>query len=105
MNYFITTHDCSVDMYLNLALYQLKVIGNYCQAIYCYKKVSELKLSLKESFSLIRLNINIWRALVEKLKRPNENCVELENLDVSMYYKYEALSQNFIDEIHNDVNL
>jgi hypothetical protein len=33
MNYFITTHDCSVDMYLNLALYQLKVIRNYCKAI------------------------------------------------------------------------
>jgi PAS domain-containing protein len=70
-----------------------------------YKKVSELKLSLKEHFSLIRLYINISRSLVEKLKRANENCVELENLDVSMYYKYEALSQNFIDEINNDVNL
>ena len=105
MNYFLTTHDCSVDMYLNLAMYQLKIIGNYCQAIYYYKKVSELKLSLKEYFSLIRLNINISRALVEKLKPSNENCVELEKLDVSMYYKYEALSQNFIDEITNDVNL
>jgi hypothetical protein len=105
MNYFVTTHDCSVDMYLNLSLYQLKIIGNYCQAIYYYKKVSELNLSLKEHFSLVRLNINISRTLVEKLKRPNENCVELENLDVSMYYKYEALSQNFIDEINNDVNL
>jgi len=105
MNYFLTTHDCSVDMYLNLGLYQLKVIGNYCQAIYYYKKVSELKLSLKEYFSLIRLNIYISRTLVAKLKPSNENCVELENLDVSMYYKYEELSQNFIDEINNDVNL
>jgi len=105
MNYFLSTYDCSVDMYLNLAMYQLKIIGNYCQAIYYYKKVSELKLSLKEYFSLIRLNINITRALVQKLKSPNENCPELENLDVSMYYKYEVLSKNFIDEINKDINL
>ena len=105
MNYFLFSHECSVDMYLNLSLYYLKVLGNYCQAIYYYKKATELKFNLREEFSFIRLSIEISKTLSEKLKPPNEQCSELENLDVSMYYKYDALSQNFIDEINNDVNL
>ena len=105
MNYFLFTHECSVDMYLNLSLYYLKVIGNYCQAIYYYKKATELKLSLREEYSFIRLSIQISKALVEKLKPSNEQCSELENLDVSMYYKYDSLSQSFLDEINNDANL
>jgi len=105
MNYFIFSHDCSVDMYLNLSLYFLKVIGNYCQAIYYYKKSTELKLNSREEFSFIRLSLQISKVLSQKLKPPNEQCSELENLDVSMYYKYDFLSQNFLDEINNDVNL
>ena len=105
MTYFLYIEECSADMYLNLSLYYLKVIGNYCQAIYYYKKVTELKLTLREEFSFIRLSIHISRALFEKLKPSNEQCTELENLDISMYYKYEELSLNFLEEINNDVNL
>ena len=103
MNYFLFTEDCSADMYLNLSLYYLKVIGNFCQAIYFYKKVTELKLTLREEFSFIRLNIQISKELVEKLRSSNEQCTELEHLNTSMYFKYEELSQNFLDEINNDI--
>ncbi len=105
MNYFISEHQCNVDMYLNLSLYYLRIIGNYCQAIYFYKKVKEMNLSAQEKFSFVRLNIQLSKAMVEKLKSSNENCVSLEHLDVSMYYKYDALSQSFVDEISKDVNL
>ena len=105
MNYFLYMETCSADMFLNLSLYYLKVIGNYCQAIYYYKKATEIKLNLREEFSLIRLSIQISHTLSEKLKPSNEQCTELENLDISMYYKYEELSHNFLDEINNDVNL
>ena len=105
MNYFINTHKCTADMYLNLSLYHLKVIGNYCQAIYYFRKVTELKLSLKEYYSLIRLNIQISKALIEKLKPSNEQCLELENLDISQYFKYDALSRDFLEEMNNDINL
>ena len=105
MNYFLFAKNSNPDMYLNLSLYYLTIIGNYCQAIYYFHKVSDLKLSAKEEFSCIRLNIIISNTLVETLKSSNEQCVSLENLDVSMYYKYDDLSQNFVDEISNDVNL
>ena len=105
MNYFLSKHGCTVDMFLNLSLYYLKVIGNYCQALYYFKQLFELKLSLKEEFTLTRLNIEISKSLLEKHKPPNEQNVTLENLDVTMYYKYDSLSQNFIDEISNDSHL
>ena len=105
MNYFLYKGECTADMYLNLSMYYLKIIGNYCQAIYYYKKVSEIKLSLREEFSFIRLNIAISQSLIEKLKNSNGQCSNLENLDVSMYFKYEELSRNFLNEINNDINL
>ena len=105
MNYFIFAEKCNADMYLNVSLYYLKVIGNYCQAIYFYRKVAELSLSYGERFTFFRLKTQIEKTLVEKLKPPNEQCNELENLDVSMYFKYEELSENFFDEIGLDVNL
>ena len=105
MNYFITAHEYNADMLLNLSLYYLKIIGNYCQSIYYYKKVSEMKLSLQEKFTFARLKIQLSKALIEKLKPSNEQCVALEHLDISMYYKYDALSQHFVDEISKDVTL
>ena len=105
MNYFIIAHEYNADMILNLSLYYLKIIGNYCQSIYYYKKVTEMKLSLQEKFTFVRLKIQLSKALIEKLKPSNEQCVALEHLDVSMYYKYDALSQNFVDEISKDVTL
>jgi PAS domain S-box-containing protein len=97
--------NCLVDIYINLSLYYLKKIGNYCQAIYFYKKVSEFILSYQEDFSFNRLNLLISKTLIEKLKPSNEQVSSLEYLDVSQYYKYDCLTQNFIDEISNDVNL
>ena len=38
------------------------------------------------------------------MKTANEPCFSLEDLNVTMYYKYEDLSQNFFDEMNNDVN-
>ena len=105
MNYFISSHEYNADMLINLSLYYLKIIGNYCQSIYYYKKVSEMTLTMQERFNFIRLQIQLSKALVEKLKPSTEENVTLEHLDVSMYYKYDALSQNFVDEINKDVTL
>jgi len=105
MTYITSIQNCTADIYLNLSLYYLKVIGNYCQAIYYYKKSTELNFTLRDEYSYTRLGILISTVLIEKLKPSNEQCTELENLDVTMYYKYDELSQNFLNEINNDVNL
>ena len=105
MQYFYYKNNFSFDMYINLSLYYFKIIGNYCQAILLYKKASKNIITLREHFSYIRLSIFIQKALKEKLKPSNELCPNLENLDVSMYYKYDKISKNLLDEINQDVSL
>ena len=67
-NYFLFKNSLSVDMYINLSLYYLKIIGNFCQAILLYKKAPKYIITLREHFSYIRLNFFIQKALKEKLK-------------------------------------
>jgi PAS domain S-box-containing protein len=105
MNFFIGHNYYSPNMVINMSLYFLEIIGNFCQAMFYYKKVKEMKLSIQEHFSFIRLKHKISQALVEKLKAANEVCYSLEDLNVTMYFKYEDLSKTFFDEMNNDVNL
>ena len=104
-NYFLFINHYSPDMIINLSLYYLEIIGNYCQAMYYFKKAKEMKLSFQELFSFERLKIKISKALIEKFKAPNEPCTSLEDLNVTIYFKYDDLSQKFIEEINSDVNL
>ncbi len=105
MNYFISQNYYSADMLINRSLYYLTILGNYCQAMFYYKKVEEMKLTMQENFSFIRLHYQISKALVEKLKPSSEGCHSLEDLNTTLYFKYEDLSQKFFDEISNDINL
>ena len=105
MKYFIESNEYSPDMLMNLSFYYLEMIGNYCLSIFYFRKVKEMKLTFQEKFSLKRLKIRIAKALIEKVKYPYEMCSSIEDLNVTIYYKYSNLSEKFIDEINNDVNL
>ena len=105
MKYFIFHIDCCPDLYFNLSLYYLTIIHNYCQAMYYFQKISAFKLSYREYFTYLRLKLKISKILVQDLKRSDEETVSLKNLDISMYYKYDSLSQEFIEEITNDIEL
>ena len=103
---FIIYNDCnSPDIYFNLSMYYLKVMNNYCEAMYYCQKVTELKLDLSQKFTFMRLKLKISEALVERLKPADEQNILLENVNISMYYKYDDLSHNFIEEISNDIEL
>ena len=103
--YFIEANSYSPDLIINLSLYYLEIIGNFCLAMFYYKKAKEMKMTLQEQFSFERLRLKISRLLNEKLKPPNEPCPNLDELDATMYFKYEDISQNLVDEINNDINL
>ena len=105
MNYVITQNYYSPDLIINLSLYYINDIGNYCLAIFYYKKVKEMRLSFQQKASFERLKLKISKALIEKLKSPNEIVTSIKDLNVTMYFKYEDLSQAFIDEINNDISL
>mgnify|MGYP002623897698 CR=1 FL=1 len=105
MKFFIFNIDDCPDLYFNLSLYYLRIIHNYCQAMFYFQKIKGFKLSYKEYFTYIRLKLKISKTLVQDLKSSNEENVSLKNLDISMYYKYDSLSQEFIEEISNDIEL
>jgi PAS domain S-box-containing protein len=105
LNYFIQQSFYSADMLINLSLYYVTVIGNYCQAIVVYKKIKDMKLNIYEQFSFTRLKFLISKTLVDKLKPPNEACPNLEDLNCSLYFKYNDLSRKFFEEINKDINL
>ena len=105
LNYFIFNRENCPDIYFNLSLYYLIVINNYCQSMYYFQKISQLKLSYREEFTYMRLKFKIQNALIQNLKPSDEINVNLENVNISMYYKYDSLSQHFIEEITNDIEL
>lgn len=105
MDYFISLDYYSADFLINRSLYYLTILGNYCQAMFYYKKIKEIKLTPQEKFSYERLRFQICKALVEKLKPSCEGCHVLEDLNTTLYFKYEDLSQKFFDEINNDITL
>ena len=104
MNFYIAQSYYSADMLINLSFYYLSIIGNNCLCLLYYKKVSEMKLTLQETFAFKRLSFAIEKIFVEKLKGQNEPCFTLEDLNVSYYFKYEQLSNKFYSEINKDVN-
>lgn len=103
MNFFLKQNYYSPDIIINISLYYLKIIGNVCQSIYFCKKVNEMKMSLVEDFSYQRLQLIISKTLIEKLKSENEACFQLEDLNTSLFFKYDELSSKFISEMENDI--
>ena len=104
-NYLLYYQFSYPEIYFNLSMYYLKVMGNYCEAMYYCQKIDELKLDRKQKFAFIRLKLKITESLIEKCKPSNEQNVSLESVNVSMYYKYDYLCHNFIEEISKDIDL
>ena len=105
MNYFISSNFYSPELLINFSYYYLDVIGNICLSIYFLHKVELMKMSKQELFTLERLKLVISQKLVEKLKKENESCLNLEDLNTSYFYKYEYNKSKFYEEIMKDLKL
>ncbi len=105
LNYFIALNFYTPEMIINLSLYYLNEIGNICKALYYYRKSKDMKLSIQEKFSLMRLKFMIQQKLVEKFNKKNESCYNLEELNPTFYFEYYDLVDKFINEIYNDLDL
>ena len=105
MNYFIKNNFFCAQMILNISLYNLKIIGNYCISFYYFQKIKRMKLNVMEYFLIKRMEFIFKEYLTEKLKLPNENCMKLKYLNVSYYFEYVKIIKSFINEINNDIDL
>ena len=105
MNYFIQINFYSPELLINFSYYYLDVIGNICLSIYFLHKVELMKMSKQDIFTLERLKLMISQKLVEKLKKENEPCLNLEDLNTTFFYKYEYNKSLFYEEIMKDLKL
>ena len=104
-DFYISQRYYMSDILMNYAIYFLQTIGNFCGAIYYYQKASNENLSLEEEFMLFRTGELISKALVKMCKPSNEIASTLEELNTSMYFKYQDLSEKFFSEISADITL
>ena len=104
-SYILSIKKINIEIYLNLSHYYLLVIGNYCEAMNYCQKLLEYNLNYQQDFAFFRLKSQIEHGLNKKLKYSNEINVSLENLNVSVYFQYENLSDKFLKEIYNDIEL
>ena len=104
-NYFLVSNNNCPELYLNLSHYYLVIIGNYCEAMYYCQKLFELNLNIQQRFAFYRLKLEISKILTNKLIASDNKNVPLECINISAYYQYENLTENFIEQISNDIDL
>ena len=105
LNLFVLVFEDRSDIYLNLSLFYLICVRNYCKSMYIFQKALRLRLNSLEQFASERLKLKINIVIKQNLKPFSEQSLALENIDVSMYYKYDTLSHNFFDEISKEIKL
>ena len=105
MSYFIANNFYSPEMLINFSYYYLEVLGNLCLSINFLHKVELMKMSKQDIFTLERLKIAISNKLIEKLKKENEICNNLSDLNPSYFYKYDFFKRKFYNEIMLDLDL
>jgi hypothetical protein len=104
-NYFLVSKNYCPEIYLNLSHYYLVMIGNHCEAMYYCQKLFEFNLNTQQQFVFYRLKELIINSLSNRLKSSNDKNVSLENINISAYYEYENLCENFLEEINRDIEL
>jgi len=104
-DFYINQNIFDCDILMNYSLYFLQTIGNQCQAMYYYQLASNEQLSLEEEFMLFRTSEFISKALVKTTKPSDEIAGVLEELNTTMYFKYQDLSEKFFTEILADISL
>ena len=102
--FFINKGTIFPELLINLSYYYLFEIGNVCLSLFYYEKLIHLKLNIKEKFSVERLRILILNYLMNIIKKKNESCNSINDLDTTLYYKYHDISEKFIKEIFNELS-
>ena len=104
-DFYINQNIFSSDILMNLSIYYLQIIGNHCGAMYYCQKAGNEKLTLEEKFMHFRTSELISKALVKSFKPSNEIATTLEEVNTSMYFKYQDLSEKFFSEISTDITI
>jgi len=104
-DYFISQNYFDNDILINLSMYYLQTIGNYCRSMYYHQKVGDNSMNTQEKFLHFRAGELISKALVKSCRPSNEIAPNLEDINFSQYFKYHNLSEKFKINLIRDVHL
>ena len=104
-DYFISQNFFDNDILINLSMYYLQTIGNYCRSMYYHQKVGDNKMNTQEKFLHFRAGELISKALIKSCRPSNEIASNLEDINFSQYFKYHNLAEKFKVNLIRDVHL
>ena len=104
-DYFISQNFFDNDILINLSMYYLQTIGNFCRSMYYHQKVGDNKMNIQEKFLHFRAGEFISKALIKSCRSSNEIAANLEDINFSQYFKYHNLSEKFKVNLIRDVHL
>ena len=104
-DYFISQNFFDNDILINLSMFYLQTIGNYCRSMYYHQKVGDNNMNIQEKFLHFRAGEFISKALIKSCRPSNEIAANLEDINFSQYFKYHNLSEKFKINLIRDVHL
>ena len=104
-DYFLSKNFFDNDILINLSMYYLQTIGNFCKSMRYHQKAGDNKMNIQEKLMYFRAGELISKALVKACRPSNEIASNLEYVNFSQFFKYQHLAEKLKVNIVRDVHL
>ena len=104
-DYFLSKNFFDNDILINLSMYYLQTIGNYCKSMQYHQKTGDNTMNIQERLMHFRAGEQISKALIKTCRPSNEIASNLEYVNFSQFFKYQNLAEKFKVNIIRDVHL
>ena len=104
-DYFLSKNFFDNDILINLSMYYLQTIGNYCKSMQYHQKAGDNTMNIQERLMHFRAGEQISKALIKTCRPSNEIASNLEYVNFSQFFKYQNLAEKFKVNIIRDVHL
>ena len=104
-DYFLSKNFFDNDILINLSMYYLQTIGNYCKSMQYHQKTGDNIMNIQERLMYFRAGEQISKALIKACRPSNEIASNLEYVNFSQFFKYQNLAEKFKVNIIRDVHL
>ena len=104
-DYFLSKNFFDNDILINLSMYYLQTIGNFCKSMQYHQKAGDNTMNIQEKLMHFRAGEQISKALIKACRPSNEIASNLEYVNFSQYFKYQNLAEKLKVNIIRDVHL
>ena len=104
-DYFLSKNFFDNDILINLSMYYLQTIGNYCKSMFYHQKTGGNIMNIQEKLMHFRAGEQISKTLIKTCRPSIEIAANLEYVNFSQFFKYQNLAEKFKVNIIRDVHL